>query len=113
VPNSDELILCNEDFEREYNDHNGTLRSFLVYRWWDLTRRDRFVACRPSSCNLLQIEALRSGIAHSHRCGHTTQTTPRQFAWRSRVRPLSSWHQVFSTTGSAVSSSGVARWVLR
>jgi hypothetical protein len=81
VPNSDQLILCNEDdFEREYNDHNGTLRSFSVYRWRDLTRRDRFVACRSSSCNLLQDEALRSGIAHSHRCGHTTQTTPRQFA---------------------------------
>jgi hypothetical protein len=112
VPNSDELILGNEDFEREYNYHNGTLRSFLVYRWWDLTRRDRFVAW-SSSCNVLQDEALRSGIAHRHRCGHTTQTTPRQFAWRSRVRPLSSWHQVFRTTGSAASSSGVARWVLR
>ena len=30
APGLDQLILNNEDFEREYNDHNGTLRSFLV-----------------------------------------------------------------------------------
>ena len=70
MPNSDELILGNEDFEREYNEHNGTLRTFLVYRWWDLTHRDRFVACRSSSCTetttrLFPTSCYRHGNVHN------------------------------------------------
>jgi hypothetical protein len=49
IPSSDQLILGTEDFQREYKDDNGSLRSFLVQLF-------EFESCCFIGCGFREIE---------------------------------------------------------